>query len=99
LTVFLILTAVRLALAVAGAFVAIVLIRLPRRNAFGWIARYCIALALLALSVLQVAFAFPPRAASMLAVELVAGGALIAALIIDELIGSDVRRALEGTRR
>jgi hypothetical protein len=98
LTAFLILTAVRLALAVAGAFVAIVLIRLPRRG-FAWIARYCIALALLALSVLQIAFAFPPRAASALAVELVAGGALIAALAIDELVGSDVRRALERTRR
>jgi hypothetical protein len=99
LTAFLILTGVRLALAVAGAFVAIVLIRLPRPGGFGRIARYCIALALLALSVLQIAFAFPPRAASTLAVELVAGGALIAALAIDELIGSDVRRALEGTRR
>jgi hypothetical protein len=99
LTAFLILTGVRLALAVLGAFVAIVLIRLPRPGGFGWIARYGIALALLALSVLQIAFAFPPRAASSLAVELVAGGALIAALGIDELIGSDVRRALRGTRR
>jgi peptidoglycan/LPS O-acetylase OafA/YrhL len=99
LTAFLILTGVRLASAVAGAFVAIVLLRLPRRSRFGWIARYGIALALLALSVLQIAFAFPPRAATATAVELVAAGALIAALAIYELIGSDVRRALEGTRR
>jgi hypothetical protein len=98
-TAFLILTGVRLALAVAGAFVAIVLLRLPRRSGFGWIARYCIALALLALSVLQIAFAFPPQAASTLAVELVAGGATIAALAMDELIGADVRRALQGTLR
>jgi hypothetical protein len=99
MTAFLILTGVRLALAVTGAFVAIVLIRLPRRSGFAWIGRYCIALALLALSVLQIAFAFPPRAASTTAVEIVAVGALIAALAIDELIGSDVRRALEATRR
>jgi hypothetical protein len=86
---------VRLLLAITGAFIAIVLIRLPRRRAIVWLTRLCFALALLVLSVLQIVAAFPPQAASATSVELVAAGGLIAALAIDELIGADVRRALD----
>jgi hypothetical protein len=90
---------VRIALAVAGAFAAVVLLKLPRRRAIVWIARYVLGLALLALSILQIAQAFPRGSASFVSVELLAGGAVISALAIDELIGRDVRRALERIRR
>jgi hypothetical protein len=92
-------TFVRIALAVAGAFIAIVLLKLPRRHPAVWLARCIIALALLGLSILQIVAAFPPAAASLVSVELLAGGAVIAALAIDELIGRDVRSALERTRK
>jgi peptidoglycan/LPS O-acetylase OafA/YrhL len=97
--VFLALTFVRIALAVAGAFVAIVLFKLPRRRAIVWIPRYVLGLAVLALSVLQIAGAFPPGTASLVAVELLAGGTVIAALAIDELVGRDLRGALERARK
>jgi hypothetical protein len=88
---------VRIALAIAGAFVAIVILKLPRRQAIVWISRYILGLAILALSVLQIAAAFPAGSASLVSVELLAGGAVIAALGIDELIGRELRRALERT--
>jgi hypothetical protein len=93
------LTFVRIALAVAGAFVAIVLLKFPRRRAIVWLPRYFLGLVLLALSILQIARAFPPGSASLVSVELLAGGTVISALAIDELIGRDVRRALERIRR
>jgi hypothetical protein len=51
------------------------------------------------LTVLQIAEAFPAGSASLVSVELLAGGAVISALAIDEMIGQDVRRALERMRR
>jgi hypothetical protein len=88
-----------LALAVAAAFVSIVLFKLPRRRAIVWVVRCVFATALLVLSVLEIAAAFPAGVASLTAVELVAAGAVISALIIDELIGRDVRSALERLQR
>jgi hypothetical protein len=92
-------TFVRIALAVAGAFIAIALFKLPRRRIAVWLARCVLGLALLALSVLEIAAAFPPAAASLVSVELLAGAAVIAALAIDELIGRDLRGAFERTRK
>jgi hypothetical protein len=79
--------------------VAIVLFKLPHRRAIVWVSRYCLGLAVLGLSVLQIAQAFPAGSASLVSVELLSGGTVISALAIDELIGQDVRRALERMRR
>lgn len=92
-------TGVRLALAVTGAFVSIVLFKLPRRRAIVWVTRYALATMLLLLVILEIAAAFPPGAASLTAVEIVSAGALIAALTVDELVGPDVRNALERLQR
>ena len=54
---------------------------------------------LLLLGVFQIAAAFPPAAVSLTALEVVSAGAFVAALIVDELIGRDVRDALERLRR
>ena len=89
----------RLALVVTGAFVSIVLFKLPRRHPIVWVARYALASMLLLLGVFQIAAAFPPAAVSLTALEVVSAGAFVAALIVDELIGRDVRDALERLRR